>query len=269
MRKTYVIDTNVLIQSPDAIEHFEDNQVIIPLVVIEELDGLKNAEGEKGANARFAIRLLDKYRQKGDLTVGIDFEQGGNLRVEKNFIDVELPPDLPDSKMDNRILKVCKGLSVKEEKVILVTKDILLRIKAQILGIQTEDYTTEQVPSEYSQYTGRCEAYVDETAFKKFKKSGIESQLVYQVDSHGNRLDVKLTTNEFIILKADESNKKTQLGRFDGEKIVPLNHKKSRPYGVKPRNVGQYFLQEALLEDAKTAPLVIVKGMAGTAKTFY
>ena len=271
MRKTYVVDTNVLIQSPDATECFEDNQVIIPLAVIEELDGLKNAEGEKGANARTAIRLLEKYRQFGDLLEGIELQNGGFLRVEKNYVDVELPKDLPESKMDNRILKVCKGLmeKEKEKKLILVTKDILLRIKAQILGIQAEDFTTEQVVSGYSQYTGRCEVYVDEESFKNFKKNGIKKDSVYQVDSEGNRKEVELITNEFLILKADQSNRKTQLGRFDGKKIVPLNYKKSKPYGVKPKNAGQYFLQEALMESPKKVPLVIVKGMAGTAKTFY
>lgn len=271
MRKTYVVDTNVLIQSPDATECFEDNQVIIPLAVIEELDGLKNAEGEKGANARTAIRLLEKYRQFGDLLEGIELQNGGFLRVEKNYVDVELPKDLPESKMDNRILKVCKGLmeKEKEEKLILVTKDILLRIKAQILGIQAEDFTTEQVVSGYSQYTGRCEVYVDEESFKNFKKNGIKKDSVYQVDSEGKRKEVELITNEFLILKADQSNRKTQLGRFDGKKIVPLNYKKSKPYGVKPKNAGQYFLQEALMESPKKVPLVIVKGMAGTAKTFY
>ena len=131
MVKTYVVDTNVLIQSPNAIESFEENDVVIPIVVIEELDSLKNAEGEKGANARSAIRLFEKYRQTGDLLKGINMPNGGSLRVEKNFVDVELPEDFPGSKNDNRILKVCKGLKDKNKrkKVILVTKDILLRIK--------------------------------------------------------------------------------------------------------------------------------------------
>lgn len=269
MRKTYVVDTNVLIQSPNAIECFEENQVIIPLAVIEELDGLKNAEGNQGACARSVIRKLENYRQHGDLIKGIELDSGGTLRIEKNFVDITLPSDLPEKKMDNRILKVCKGLAEENDKVILVTKDILLRIKAQILGIQAEDYTTEQVVSEYSQYTGRSEVYVEEEAFKGFKKNGIAPEHIYQVDEEGKRLAVELTVNEFLILKADQSNKKTQLGRFDGEKVVPLSYKKSRPYGVKPRNAGQYFLQEALMKSAKKVPLVIVKGMAGTAKTFY
>ena len=135
MIKTYVIDTNVLIQAPYALECFDDNRLVLPLVVLEELDGLKKAEGEKGANARAAVRKLESYRQKGDLLQGVKLPGGGILRIEKNFVQVELPQDIPDDKPDNRILKVCKGLAEteKEGQVILVTKDIVLRLKAQIL----------------------------------------------------------------------------------------------------------------------------------------
>lgn len=271
MQKTYVVDTNVLILSPNAVENFEEHRVIIPLIVIEELDGLKNAEGEKGVNARSAIRLLEKYREQGNLLDGIEMEGGGFIKVEKNFVDVKLPEDLPVSKNDNRILKVCKGLveSGRHEKVILVTKDILLRVKAQIIGVKAEDYTTDQVGSEYLQYTGRNEVYVEEEAFKGFKENGIETSAIYHVNAEGERIPVTLITNEFLILKADQSTNKSQLGRYDGEKIRPLTFQKSMPYGVKPRSAGQYFLQEALMEDPDKIPLVIVKGMAGTAKTFY
>ena len=269
MKKNYVVDTNVLIQSPNALECFEDNKVIIPIVVIEELDSLKNAEGEKGVNARCSIRYLEKLRQKGNLIDGIKLDNGGKIRIEKNFVDVKLPEDFPEHKSDNRILKVCLGLSKDNDKVILVTKDILLRIKAQILSIQAEDFTTEQVASEYSQYEGRCEAFAIEEAFADFKRKGISLDSVYQLDEKGDKKAIEFTLNQFVLLKADQSNNKTQLGRFDGDKIVPLLYKKSRPYGVKPRNVGQYFLQEALMANPDKVPLVIVKGVAGTAKTFY
>lgn len=271
MKKTYVLDTNVLIQSPDAILRFQENDVVLPIAVVEELDNLKNSEGEKGANIRSAIRILEQLRQKGDLIKGVDIPNGGNVRVEMNYVDIELPADMPDHKMDNRILKVCKGLSEEKEnkKIILVTKDILLRIKAQLLGITGEDFTTEQAPKEQEQYTGRREVYATEDLFKDFKKKGLDIKDIYQVDENGGRVDIELIVNEFLIIKADQSTKKTQLGRFDGQRIVPLKYKKSKPYGVKPRNAGQYFLQEALMEDAEEVPLVIVKGMAGTAKTFY
>jgi len=271
MKKKYVLDTNILIQSPNAIESFEDNHVIIPISVIEELDSLKNADGEKGANARSSIRFLEKLRQQGNLLKGVELENGGSVKVETNYTDIELPKDLPENTMDNRILRVCKGLSQSGNtgKVVLVTKDILLRIKAQILGLHAEDYTTEQVANEYSQYTGRCEVFSMEEPFEDFKRKGLRKEDIYKIDEQGKRVSVDLSVNEFVLINADQSNRKTQLGRFDGERIVPLIHKKSRPYGVKPKNAGQYFLQEALMEDAQKVPLVIVKGMAGTAKTFY
>lgn len=196
---------------PYAVHCFEDNQIVLPVAVLEELDNLKKSEGEKGANARTAIRLLEGLRQKGDLLSGVMLERGGSLRVEKNFVDIVLPPDLPDDKMDNRILKVCRGLAGQQQdgRVILVTKDILLRIKAQIIGIQAEDFLTEQVSDKEEQYTGRIEVYAPEDCFKDFKKKGIPVNIVYTSS------------------------------------------------------------QEALMQSADRAPLVIVKGMAVTAKTFY
>ena len=180
MVKIYVVDTNVLLQAPYALESFEDNSVILPMVVLEELDHFKKAEGEIGVNARRVIRYLEHQRQRGDLLNGVELESGGSLRVEKNFVHVELPEDLYAEVMDNRILKVCLGLvRSREEQVILVTKDILLRIKAQILGICAEDFTTDQVLEHENQYSGRCEVYVPEELFKNFKKKGVPADQVY------------------------------------------------------------------------------------------
>mgnify|MGYP000139188714 FL=1 len=270
MIKTYVLDTNVLIQAPDALRCFEDNQVVLPLAVLEELDNLKKAEGERGANARAAIRLLERLRGAGDLTKGVELENGGSLRVEKNFIDVKLPEDLPEDRMDNRVLKICLGLSQTEERqVVLVTKDILLRIKAQMIGIRAEDFTSEQVREDTDQYRGRTDVFVSEENFREFKKKGIPLKEVYRVDGEGRKLNPEFFENEFVILHNEMSPDKTQLGRVENEKIRKLEYKKSRPYGINPRNAGQYFLQEALMQPAEKAPLVIVKGMAGTSKTFY
>lgn len=271
MKKTYVLDTNILIQAPYAPRCFEEHTVVLPLVVLEELDSLKKAEGERGANARMAIRMLEELRLKGDLFEGTRLPEGGLLRVEKNFVHVALPPDLPEDKADNRILMVCRGLQEQhpEEKVILVTKDLVLRIKADILGIQAEDFTTEQVSPDDALYTGRAEVYLPEELAKEFKKSGVPVEAVYEADENGEKKTPVLTENEFLVLKLDQSSKKTLLGRVEGKRIVPLVYKKSRPYGVSPRNVGQYFIQEALMTGADKAPLVIIKGMAGTAKTFY
>ncbi|MEE0462665.1 PhoH family protein [Blautia hydrogenotrophica] len=272
MIKTYVIDSSVIIQSPDALTRFQDNVVVVPFVVLEKLGALSAVTSEQGINARKAIQMLEVFRLRGDLLQGVSLESGGILRVEKNYIDVALPKELPAESSDNRILKVCKGYQEvpdSQKPVILVTKSITLRLKAQMLGILAEDYTAEQVTDWASPYTGRMEVYVPEEQFKDFKKKGIPLKTVYTVDGNGIVQKPELFENQFVILRADQSAKKTLLGRVEKDKILPLKYKKIRPYGVNPQNVGQYFLQEALMQPASKAPLVIVKGMAGTAKTFY
>ena len=245
MEKIYILDTNVLIQAPYAVECFEDNEVVLPMTVLEELDNLKKEEGEKGANVRKAIRILETHRGNGNLLEGVRTEQGGILRVEKNYLNVELPPDLLEHKSDNRILKVCLGLSKEGLKqVILVTKDILLRIKAQLLGIQAEDFTTEQVAGHEEQYLGRKEVFVSEELFKDFKKKGVPVEHVYCCDSNGTCSHPELFENEFVILKADQSSKKTQLGRVEKGVIRKLEFRKATPYGVTPRNVGSIFFRK-------------------------
>lgn len=267
MAKTYVIDTNVLIQAPNALQCFEENHLVLPLVVLEELDGLKKAEGERGYNARRVIRTLEGLRLKGDLLTGVPLDNCGTLRVETNCIHEPLPEALPDDKSDNRILQVC--VHMKEAHPILVTKDLVLRVKAQILGIEAQDFSTEQVTSGDQQYMGRVECYVPEKEFDRFLAEGVKTSSLYLCDSEGNTSPVDVVQNEFILMKADASLRKTHLGRVWGDRVIPLEYAKETPYGVKPRNAGQYFMQEALMKPASEAPLVIVKGQAGTAKTFY
>ena len=110
---------------------------------------------------------------------------------------------------------------------------------------------------------------MSEEDVKEFKKKGIPVDKAYISDESGGHSCPQLWENQFLLLKADQSVKKTLLGRVQGDRIVPLEYKKSKPYGISPKNSGQYFLQEALMQPADKAPLVIVKGMAGTAKTFY
>ena len=243
MVKIYVVDTNVLIQAPYGLQCFEDNQVVLPVVVLEELDNLKKSEGEIGANVRTTIRMLEELRLQGDLLEGVTLPGGGTLRVEKNYRDVALPSDLPETKSDNRILKVCLGLSQeKSEQVVLVTKDILLRIKAQIIGIKAEDFQTEQVLGHEAQYRGRISVYVSEDHFRDFKKKGVPVEVVYQVDENGKNVVPQLYENEFVILQSDQSAKKTQLGRVEHGVIRKLEYRKVQPYGVSPRNAGQLSL---------------------------
>ncbi len=246
-------------------------------------DKLKNDDGERGANARQSIRYLEQLRLTGNLFEGVTLPSGGTLKIEANFVQVDLPFTYALDSNDNRILKVCKGLAEKGEAVILVTKDILVRLKAQKIGITAEDFTTEQSPLLKEQYSGRLHVYASDKAMSEFKKKGIAPDQIYQRTACDNpitdgddtalaasfRQEVKPIPNQFFIIHSETSEKKTLLGRYNGKLIVPLRSLKEEPFGVKPANVGQRFLQEALLEDADTAPLVIVKGPAGTAKTFY
>lgn len=272
MKKTYVLDTNILVQSPNALLSFEENNVVIPFAVLEELDGLKKRDGDLGANARDVVRKLEEYRSEGNLLDGIPLPNGGNLKVEKRFEDFALSKELTEKKLDNRILQVCKDLEKMAEsgnEVVLVSKDIVLRLKAQVLGIRAEDYTTEQISESAAMYLGRAEAYIPQESVKDFKKDGVPADILYTTDENGSNFGISLEENEFVVLIPDQSSNNTLLGRKSKEKVVPLRYQKAQPYGVIPRNVGQYFMQEALMAPASEAPLVIVKGMAGTAKTFY
>ena len=271
MKKTYILDTNILLQAPHAITSFEDNDIVLPISVLEELDKHKNAEGEKGANARSVIRALDKYRLFGKLTEGIKLESGGTLRLQLNCSHVELPDTWDEEKSDNRILKICKHLNENGENAIIVTNDIILRIKADSIGLKAEEFTTDRSPEIEKQYKGRIKVWVSDKILNQFKKKKeINPKDTYLVDEDSEefkKIIPDFVQNQFVILTSDSNPKKTMLGKYNGEAIVPLVYSNCTPFGVKPRNVGQVFMQEALMDNE--IPLVIIKGAAGTAKTFY
>lgn len=137
MKKIYVLDTNVLLQDPYAIFSFEDNEIVIPAVVLEEVDSKKRNMDEIGRNARQVSKLMDGFRQAGKLHEKIPLENGGVLRIELNHRSFHQLQDIFVEKTnDNRILAVAKNLSLEEERkengrpVILVSKDALVRVKA-------------------------------------------------------------------------------------------------------------------------------------------
>jgi len=268
--KTFVLDTNVLLQTPYALYSFGDNTIVLPEVVLEELDKFKKDNSELGANARHTARLIDSLRHKGNLNEGVMLENGGTLRIEMNFTDVKLPEGWENTN-DNRILKVCKGLQERGENVFLVTKDIFERIKADVIGVIGQDFFAEQVPGYSEQYTGRMEVYTTEEKLNEFYKKGrmnTEDVFCYCKD-YCEKEPLEPIANQFFIIHCSTNEKQSALGRYDGREIVALRFLQDRPFGVTPRSVGQKFMQEALMMDADKAPLVIVKGPAGTAKTFY
>ena len=272
MKKTYVLDTNVLLHSPKALFAFADNYVVIPDIVLEELDNMKKGNSELGANARHVARLLDDLREKGNLSVGVKTETDGEIRIESQDYDVDIPKSWDVKKPDNRIIQICKGLSDKGEEVILITKDIFERIKADTVGIKSEDYYEDIIPNYDKQYTARKDVYTtSENLDKFFKNKKLDLDDVLYFDKENDDYVVpELEVNEFLIIHSNDNDKQTALGRFDGKKIAPLYYGMNyNIMGISPRNVGQKFMLECLSVDAKNAPLVIIKGPAGTAKTLF
>ena len=183
MKKTYILDTNVLLQTPTAILAFGDNDVVIPEVVLEELDKIKKESNEIGANARQTARLLDALRERGDLTRGVMLPGGGLLRIELNFTEIVLPESWHAHKADNRILKVCKGLTERGEKAILVSKDVFQRIKGDIIGVPAQDFKNEQVSVSDAGYTGRTMLYATARKIGEFyKKGSLDLKYIKDID---------------------------------------------------------------------------------------
>ena len=142
MTKIFVLDTNVLIHDPEAFLYFEDNEVILPITVIEELDNLKRGNGEIPYSARQTLRLIDSFRETGKLSSGVELPNGGSLRVAINE-----DTHLEKQSNDNRIISTAFSLAVHENNtkpVILVSKDTSVRIKADSLGLQTQDYMKDK-----------------------------------------------------------------------------------------------------------------------------
>jgi PhoH-like ATPase len=274
MAKCYVLDTNVLLYSPSSIFAFSEHMVVIPEVVIEELDRFKKEATERGANSRQISRLIDKLRLQGNLLEGVELNQsGGILRLESNHMNTEMPRHWERDKADNRILQVCKGMMESGFQTILVSRDTNMRVKATILQIQAEDFRNDKVAQIDQQYTGRATVYSSSEVINQFHKDDVNwlapEQLNSYDESAGLITPVSLVTNQFLLIRSTDNDRHTALGRFDGQKIVHLRYRNRNPFGVTPRNVGQIFMQECLMMSAEEAPMVIIKGPAGTAKTFY
>ncbi len=262
MKKTYILDTNVLMQAPNSIYGFEDNDIIITPTTLEELDNHKEDYGEPGFNARSAIRILGALKDKGNFADGIELPGGGLIKVEFNHIGEELPEGWSITNPDNRIIQCAKAL--QDKKAILVSNDVNMQIKASILGIAVQSYLNTRVSDESIKYTGRKEIWVMPDLLEtKFKEGKLEITDLYDYG------DKDLINNDFLIIHNALDEKSTLLGVYRKGFIRPLRYVNARPSDISPRNVGQFFAQEALMMPANEVPLVILKGPAGTAKTFY
>jgi PhoH-like ATPase len=258
MKKTYVLDTNVLLHDPQCIFKFEDNDLIIPITVIEEIDGFKKDLSETGRNARQISRILDTLRQQKPLMEGVPLENGGTLKVEKCTEEdlQKLPPDLKSDRGDNRILAVAmKNGSLSSQRVIFVTKDTNLRIKADALGLKAEDYESGKVSLE-DLYTGTDEVLLGTSEVDRFFGQGFLE----------NPQD--LVPNQCVTLVDNANPRHTALSRYHGamKQLLPLGTlPKEGIWGIQPRNREQRFAFDLLLDDS--IQLVTLIGKAGTGKT--
>ena len=272
--KCYVIDTNVLLHAPNAIFSFSEHTVVIPEVVIEELDRFKKESSDRGANSRHVSRHIDKFRVTGNLLEGVKLNEfGGVLRLEANHTKTEMPLHWDKDKGDNRILQVCKGLMESGLATTLVSRDTNMRVKAAILQVSAEDFRSDKVATIEQQYTGRQTVYTTSESINEFHSDDsnhMDGDKCFAYDEQTGLYEpATFVTNQFLLIKSSDNERHTALGRFDGQKIVHLRYRNRNPFGVSPRNVGQVFLQECLMMSASEAPLVVIKGPAGTAKTFY
>jgi len=267
MKKIFVLDTNVLLHDPQAIFAFEDNEVIIPAVVLEEIDSKKRLADELGRNARQISRLMDGMRNKGHLHEGIQLDGGGLLKVELNhrsFLRVqELFVEMTN---DNRILAVALNYHLEEQekeepkRVVLVSKDVLVRVKADVFGLPAQDYLSDRTVTENDIYPGYLNLHVHPSVIDEFytyRFLGVKSLPVI----------AKLHPNEFVILRDEMGTSKSALLKVspDGTKLEPLYISNDPVWGITARNAQQRMALELLLND--DIPLVTLSGKAGTGKT--
>ncbi len=257
MRKIFVLDTNVLLHDPRAIFAFEDNEVVIPIYVIEEIDSFKKDLSELGRNARLVARHLDEMRSEGAITEGVPIENGGVLRVALSAR--RLPSEFEtEHKADGRI--VATALDAQEHAppgtvVTFVTKDVNLRIRAAALGLKVEDFDAERTDiSEL--YSGAADVEVAGDAIDTFYRTGVLGLP-----------DPYYFPNQFAVLRDAGNPSHTALAKvnLDSQSFEPINKFKDGLWGIRPRNKEQTFASDVLMNDA--VKLVTLVGKAGTGKT--
>jgi PhoH-like ATPase len=258
--KNYILDTNVLLHDPDSLLNFDENNVLIPIEVIEEIDRFKRESSELGQNARTVSRQLDGFRGEGSLSEGVKLPTGGKLKIAFHKHDVSSNGHaiFNSNTVDNRILSLAQSIQKAQPKnqTILVSKDINLRIKADALGLQAEDYETDRVFIK-DLYTGMIELTVSPEKMAAFRANG-------ELEVNGGK---QYFPNEYCTLIDEANPKRAALTKVDatGTKLIPIIDCREGVWGIKPRNREQHYAFDALLDDR--VKLVTLMGKAGTGKT--
>lgn len=260
MKKNYILDTNVLLHDPNSLLKFDDNNVLLPIEVIEEIDRFKRESTELGQNARSVSRMLDGLRSTGKLSEGVQLPNGGQLRIvfQQGKSHQNGHAVFSTDSVDNRILSLAFGVkkSQPRNQTVLVSKDINLRIKADALGMLAEDYENDRVLIK-DLYTGMIELTVSPEKLASFRTNS-------ELELNGG---VQYFPNEFCTLIDETNPKRVALTKVDasGKRLVPVIDCREGVWGIKPRNREQHFAFDALLDE--NVKLLTLMGKAGTGKT--
>ena len=273
--KTFVLDTNVLLHSSQSLESFHDNDVVIPMAVVEELDKFKKNSDELGRNARAVIRSLDRLREinsaePGALTRGVSLKDLSGAATGRLFVPITPPAvngsaalakrvdsvfgnDLDLQSPDNRILRVACSLQEEKKEVVFISKDINLRLKADALGLRVMDYERGKIDKD-ALYTGfRQKSVSRESLERLFREHSLPGA------------GFSVLVNEFLVLSAEENPKQSALVRCGADGVLRLLDRTDKVWNIVPRNKEQRMAFDLLLDPS--IKLVTLVGGAGTGKT--
>ncbi|MFC6331380.1 PhoH family protein [Paenibacillus septentrionalis] len=269
MSQIVVLDTNVLLHDPQAIFAYPKDEIVIPAIVLEEIDSKKRLADELGRNARSVSRLLDKIKEEGKLHSGIKLPNGSIIRVELNHRNFTQVQDLfGEITNDHRIIAVAMNYHVEQQalpeqerkQVVLVSKDVLMRIKADVLGLPAKDYISDPHLQADDRYNGYFTLHVHPSIIDEF--------YTYRyLMVHNLGLRHQLNPHEFVILKDELGTTKSALLKVNANatKLEPLFLSNDPVWGITARNAQQRMALELLMNDE--IPLVTLTGKAGTGKT--
>ena len=260
-KKIYVLDTSVYLTNADAIYAFKNHDIYVPLKVFEEIDKHKKRQDLVGAQARKIIRIWDELRAKGSLKKGVRIRQGLGVIKSVSAADIDrddLPQDLDIKIPDHLIIATARTVARESaRKVILVSRDINMRVIADAIGLPCEDFQNQQIVDDSdSIYTGFSEVLVDDEIVDQFYNKK-------EVYLEGRNLK----TNEYVMLISNANEKKTALGRFINENtpVKQLHKERKGVWGIRPRNKEQSFLIDALMDP--DIEIITAIGKAGSGKT--
>lgn len=253
--KTFVLDTNVLLHDPACLKVFGNNEVIIPLSVLDELDNIKTRLDELGRNARQVIRLLDDIRK------GSETSLSEGIRYDRSIIKVELnhknriPEGWSAEKVDNRIISVAIGLVAEGKEVMVVSKDINLRVKCDALGIRAEDYEKDKL------------AEKPDSIYSGVQTASVNPEVINEL--YANKVvkleEIQAYRNQFFIFKSNINESQSAIARYIGNDTFMLLRENKAIWGITPRNAEQKMAMDLLLDP--NIKLVSLIGKAGSGKT--